>query len=115
MASLYLGRWSNSRDVCSDFNVSPDKLKGRRVFVACYEYEDYSGSAWVLYAKGKTLYEVHGSHCSCFGLEEQWTPEDTTIEALAHRVKHGDLDARTAGNGRRVLRAVKRYLAKFDD
>jgi hypothetical protein len=114
MASLYVGPWSDAQDVCSAFNEPKGTLKGCRVFVACYDQQDYSGSAFVLYAKGKTLYEVHGSHCSCYGLEEQWSPEDTTIDSLRHRLKHGNLDALTGGNGTRVLQAVKRYLKKFD-
>lgn len=115
MTSLYLGDWSDSQDVCKDFNVSSDTLKDCRVFVAFYEYADYSGYAFVLYAKGKTLYEVHGSHCSCYGLEDQWTPEDTTVESLDQRIKHGDWFIRMGGVEQKVLRAVKRYLMKFDD
>jgi hypothetical protein len=28
------------------------------------------------------LYEVHGSHCSCYGFEGQFSPEETTLEYL---------------------------------
>jgi hypothetical protein len=28
------------------------------------------------------LYENHGSHCSCYGFEDQWAPEETSIEYL---------------------------------
>jgi hypothetical protein len=117
MASHYLGDfgWSVSQDVLASFSASSDALKGCRVFVACYRDTDYSGSAYVLYASGKTLYEVHGSHCSCYGLEGQWEPEDTTIESLEHRLKHGDLDVRMGGYGDKVLRAVKRYLRRTVD
>jgi hypothetical protein len=117
MASHYLGDfgWSNSQDVINSFEASSDALKGCRVFVACYLDTDYSGSAYVLYASGKTLYEVHGSHCSCMGLEEQWSPEETTVDSLRHRLKHGDLNSRMGGIGPRVLRAVHRHLLKFND
>ncbi len=37
------------------------------------------------------LYEVNGSHCSCYGLENQWDPESTTVEALRHRLTNGTL------------------------
>ena len=33
-----------------------------------------------------TLYEMHGSHCSCYGFEGQFRLEETTIEALKSRV-----------------------------
>lgn len=44
---------------------------------ADYTYEDYSGDAYVLgYDKEKNqFFEVHGSHCSCYGLEGQWDEE----------------------------------------
>jgi hypothetical protein len=32
------------------------------------------------------LYEMHGSHCSCYGFEGQFRLEETTIEALKFRV-----------------------------
>ena len=28
------------------------------------------------------LYEVHGSHCSCYGFEGQFEPEETSVEYL---------------------------------
>lgn len=28
------------------------------------------------------IFENHGSHCSCYGFEGQWTPEETTVEYL---------------------------------
>ena len=28
------------------------------------------------------LYETHGSHCSCYGFEGQFEPEETTVEYL---------------------------------
>ena len=33
------------------------------------------------------LYEMHGSHCSCYGFEGQFRLEETTIEALKSRVQ----------------------------
>jgi len=35
-----------------------------------------------------TLYEMHGSHCSCYGFEGQFGLEQTTIEALKSRVEN---------------------------
>lgn len=61
------------------------------VLLASYTYEDYSGDAFVLFRKGDKLYEVNGGHCSCYGLEGQWDPEETTVEALRHRLEKGDL------------------------
>lgn len=64
---------------------------------ASYEYADYAGDAFVLFRKDGKLYEVNGGHCSCYGLEGQWEPEETTIEALEHRLKEGNLGSSTYG------------------
>lgn len=52
------------------------------ILAAIYGQESYEGSAFVLFVRDGKLYEVHGSHCSCHGLEDQWTEEETTVEAL---------------------------------
>jgi hypothetical protein len=41
-------------------------------------------SAWLLLRDRNTreLFEVHGSHCSCYGFEGQFSPEITTVEYL---------------------------------
>jgi hypothetical protein len=43
---------------------------------AWYSYEDYSGSAIVIYKEGRKWFYVSGGHCSCHGLEGQWQPEE---------------------------------------
>jgi len=59
---------------------------GAKVEFAFYSYEDYSGYAWVVYTVKDKVYEVHGSHCSCNGLEGQWCPEETSWEFIAKQV-----------------------------
>ena len=89
---IYLGDWSDIQEMCQDFDVDEKKLEAEGVYVllAIYEQESYEGSAFVLFMddEGK-LYEVNGGHCSCYGLEEQWQPEETTEEAIRHRMKEG--------------------------
>ena len=41
-----------------------------------------SSSFFLLQDDKGNLYEVHGSHCSCYGFEGQWEPEPTTVEYL---------------------------------
>lgn len=65
------------------------------VFHASYDQEDYEGSALVVYRQGERYFVVEGSHCSCYGLEGQWEPEEydrDTLIAAWERVKY--LDAR---------------------
>ncbi len=95
-AQIYLADWAESgrQGLLADFNeygVSDDLLEGYEVLLAYYSYEDYSGEAFVLLRKEGKLYEVNGSHCSCYGLEGQWEPEETTTESLAHRLDSGRL------------------------
>jgi len=58
-----------------------------KILFAAYLYENYSGSAFVLFAKDGKLFEVNGGHCSCYGLEGQWEPEEVVLEELASRIK----------------------------
>lgn len=85
----YLGYWSNKEDVARDFHIDSKELTGCTVHVAWYGYGDYCGSAFVLFEKDGQLYENHGSHCSCMGLEDQWSPEETTVDAIDHFLTNG--------------------------
>lgn len=80
--SIYVGIFENKSDVESNFNC---------------------GEAFVLFVEDNRLYEVHGSHCSCYGLEGQWEPEETLLEALQHRIQYGNLNNQLAGYGQEVL------------
>lgn len=57
------------------------------------------------------LYENHGSHCSCYGFEGQFTPEKTTIDYL----KSDNFYFCTGGydsSDRENTRAVREYIAQ---
>ena len=60
-------------------------LEGAELIIAEYDYGNWEGSAFILYEKGGKLFEVNGSHCSCYGLEGQWNPEETSWAALKMR------------------------------
>jgi len=84
---VFIGNFSNADDVKSNFCVSNEKFKGVKILFAYYTHEDYSGSAFVLFKKGRKFYEVNGSHCSCYGLEDQWSPEVIEKKELIERAK----------------------------
>ncbi len=88
---VYLGSWSCVEDVERDFGLEVGALKNVKVIVAAYDQPDYEGSAFVLLKRGRKYFEVNGSHCSCMGLEEQWSEEEVTLKELRHRVKEGNL------------------------
>lgn len=111
MKRIY-GRWESLDGLREDFGeysyVSaktespvPDDLD---VVFAAYGGGSYNGSAVVVFRRDGKLWEVHGSHCSCMGLEHQWKPEEATVESLRKTVTEKvcgkwsdyDLDARMA-------------------
>ena len=82
---VYFESFDCLEDVVSNFNLSPEQLEGVEILYAVYDSADYEGWAQVIFRKDGKLYEVHGSHCSCYGLEDQWDPEETLVEALIMR------------------------------
>jgi len=118
---VYLHNWSEKIDMIGDFediymtadeynaDVSPypnieswidKKLKMSEAIVkyeaynilfASYGCDNYSGDAFVLLEKYGKLYEVNGSHCSCYGLEGQFEPEEATLESIEMRLIKGNL------------------------
>ncbi|WDI91943.1 hypothetical protein [Xanthomonas campestris] len=96
MKAIYLADWSEvgRKGLVEDFNhhgEAVDLTDGCEILLAYYSYEHYSGDAFVLFRKEGKLFEVNGGHCSCHGLEGQWEPEETSVDALRHRMDKGQL------------------------
>lgn len=99
--SVFLNSFANREDVLYEFHgvYSFDSewkkeavlniCKDINILFASYGNDNYEGEAWVLFEKDGKLYEVHGSHCSCYGLEEQWEPEEVILQELEHRLLNG--------------------------
>lgn len=94
--SKYVGRWrdwdgmqSDWRGDPWDFRSSSAPVEGMatddEVIFAAYGGDSYEGLAIVVYERDGQLYKVNASHCSCYGLEGQWKPEETTWAALGIR------------------------------
>lgn len=83
---VYHEIFKSKSDLENEFNI---KLTDEKILFAYYSDEDYSGEAFILFLKGGKLYEVNGSHCSCYGLEGQWEPEEVVLDELIHRTKKG--------------------------
>lgn len=86
----YFGDWDGIDGLRGDFGIDESGLKDSEVIAAAYVHESYEGDSYVLFKRDGKLYEVEGGHCSCYGLEGQWEPEETTAEALMHRIEKGD-------------------------
>lgn len=86
-------RWGAPKDSSEPPISDSPEFKGVEILLASYGTGGYEGIDFVLFRRDGQLYEVNGSHCSCYGLEHQWDPELTTVEALRHRLTNGNLGA----------------------
>lgn len=82
---MFLDIFEARADIAREFQIDESELEGYKILFAAYKYEDYSGSALVILSKDGKLFEVNGSHCSCMGLEGQWSPEETSLEVIRMR------------------------------
>lgn len=92
---IYLGEFSGWPDVVSNYgNPCPEAEPS--FVIATYDYESYEGSSYSSYEGSSTViisndgieFEVvEGSHCSCYGLEDQW--KTTTHSAAEIRKMMG--------------------------
>lgn len=95
--NVFVEGWSNVSEMCNDFQISEQELEGCEIIVAAYEQGGYEGSAYVLFEKNGQLYQVSAGHCSCYGLEGSWSPEETSKEAIAHIAANGNYYVNAAG------------------
>ena len=82
---MFYGLFTSKEDVCKEFSI---EFEGT-VLYAAYEVDGYEGSAVVIYVNQGTFWHVSGSHCSCFGLEGQFEPEEMPLDVLMRMVKDG--------------------------
>ena len=95
---VYHGSFASKEDIIRDFSSGWDtldaaiveELDNAEILFAAYTSECYDGEAVVIFEKDGELYEAGGSHCSCNGLEDQWSPEKTSYAALKMRARKDD-------------------------
>ena len=85
----------------SDIEKANELLKNMEVLVAYQSVGNWGCDSSAFYLlkdknSGK-LFEVHGSHCSCYGFEGQLNLEETTVEALKFRVNNAKYIFSTGG------------------
>lgn len=94
MTNKFFGRWSDYAGMVRDFSrysysdpmpVTEGMATEDEILIAAYGGGAYEGDAFVLFECDGKLYEVNASHCSCYGLEDQWEPEVTSWAALGMR------------------------------
>ncbi|MEC2335172.1 hypothetical protein [Bacillus subtilis] len=109
---VFLHHWIDKESVLRDFDGKRGENDSEvevdrdvNILFASYGYELYSGNAFVLFEKDGVLFEVCGSHCSCYGLEGQWEPEEVVLKELENRLVKGFLgeDSYSGNNFKREL------------
>ena len=110
---VYLRDWESWADVIMSFapdwgqtwDAEPPAEEPKFVF-ASYEHGSYDGSATVIWSDdGSVFFEVYGSHCSCYGLENQWDSEPTqmTTDSLLRQWRDGTMYGRSAEDAPKIV------------
>lgn len=112
---VFLGDWDKSRDVFESFNYHYD---GENILFAAYAQDyGYDGTALVIFEKDSKLFEVHGGHCSCNGLENQWSPEESSFLAIKKLIaeKAADLESAFCGEfGKLIAEPIAAWAAEYE-
>ena len=106
--SQFIQEFESADDVIKKYTAPEDALTDATIHLAWYGYGSYCGSSFVLFEKGGKLFEVNGSHCSCFELEGQWEPEETSWASLGMRNLTGECDGSSEAHD-----ALCALVAKF--
>lgn len=117
MKTLYLADYKGleplelKERIAQDYRIDLQYLILPEILVA-YQHEGSWGcdsSAFFLFKRDNKFFEVHASHCSCYGFEGQWEPEETTLEYLkSEKFSFGTGDSDTEHGVH--LAAVKEFL-----
>lgn len=91
---VYLGSFDSWKDLIREF-TGPDKMREPARVWAEYDHGGYDGSAVVVYKIGRKVYVNEGGHCSCYGLEDQWSPTEYAsvkeFEACSRKATYGQI------------------------
>ena len=87
----YFNNWEKVDDIRKDFLDYGEWENGKRlegfptdeeILFASYEQGGYDGDSIVLFKRNGKFYYNSAGHCSCYGLEGQWEPEEVIPEQL---------------------------------
>lgn len=80
--TMFVGDFDGLSDLKEQYRITDEDLQGVEILYAGYQGGCWDGRALVLFKKNNTFYVVDSSHCSCFDLEDQWSPIETNEAAL---------------------------------
>lgn len=110
MRKIYFDSFRSIKDIEEQFST---KLSNEKILLAWYGGGGYDGQAVVIFKKGSKLFHVYGSHCSCYGLEDQWRPEETSPQHLRKLFFEGNYMLNFDGN-REVATSFSQLLDELD-
>lgn len=90
--TIFIENFKSREEVLDEYKAPAGALDNADLLLAWYGYGSYCGDSLVIFRRDGKLYEVNGSHCSCYGLEGCWEPEETTPEALLKREVYDSCD-----------------------
>lgn len=76
----YIKGFENIQDIADQYEIDISVMEEYDEIWALYDYG--RGISYIILTKGDSYYIENSSHCSCYGLERQWEPVKTEIEAL---------------------------------
>lgn len=118
MKNLFLGEYSGYskneviEDISSNYDVERQIVEQYEILIAILNNYGYEEDSYLLMLKDGVLYENFGSHCSCYGFEGQFEPEETLVEYLLsenynHRDNSEIMDFLKSGILRNIYREKK--------
>jgi hypothetical protein len=84
---MILHGFADLDDLKQEYQITDEDLDGCTILFACYEIEGYEGCSTIILEKDGKLWINEAGHCSCYGLEGQWDPIETNLEALKKEAK----------------------------
>lgn len=73
--------------IMMDFEITEEVLDQYQLEIVYMSEENYEGHAFLFmrHKEDQKWYEVQGWHCSCFGFEAQFQPDETMLECILIR------------------------------
>lgn len=112
MMEVYRGSFDSWADVQREFQM--DVPEPDDVIYAEYDTPCYDGYANVIYRNGDRYYWAYGSHCSCYGLEEQWDPEEYDGRSLIEVLRRGNHWRLSSDPGREIQEYIIGAIEAYD-
>lgn len=76
-------------NICKEFRIERSELDEYEVLFAQYGIDGWEGTSILFLTKEGKLFINDASHCSCYGLEGQFDPSETTKEAMMLQLTRG--------------------------